>query len=192
MRTLVIFGTGGNAIDLHDIVEDMNAANKEEPIECVGFLDDNEKQWGKSIRGVKILGSLSSAKELRNVFFINGIGNQDNFWKREEIIKRVNIPDKKYMSLIHPSAFISRSAHIGVGTAIFPHVAIASDVKIGEHTTILPNAVINHNSVIGEYTYITSCVSISGYVKVGKACYIGTNSSIKQQISIGNNALVGM
>ena len=78
VKKIVIFGTGGNCIDILDTIREINKV--EESYECIGFLDDNKEIWGKDIHGVPVLGPLVMAKELVDTcYFVNGIGSQKNF-----------------------------------------------------------------------------------------------------------------
>jgi len=192
-KKVIIFGTGGNSVDILDTINDINLSLKEKKYECLGFLDDNKDNLGKDILGVKILGPLTSASDYdKEVYFVNGIGSPSNFLKKEEIIKKTKIPIERFETIIHPTASVSRTSKIGRGVVIFQNVTITSNVAIGNHVIILPNTVISHDNIIGDYTCITGGVSISGNVKVGKLCYLGTNSTIIGNTRVGDCCLIGM
>jgi sugar O-acyltransferase (sialic acid O-acetyltransferase NeuD family) len=192
VKKIVILGTGGNSIDILDTINDINLQNSSRVYECIGFLDDNQSLWGKILYGVKVLGPLSNACELKTCCFVNGIGAPSNFWKKDSIISKTGVSQEKFETIVHPSAAVSRTAQIGRGTVIFQNVTITSNVKIGDHVIILPNAVISHDDIIGDYTCITGGVCISGGVNIGRLCYLGTNSAIIGNIQIGDYSLVGM
>lgn len=191
-KKIIILGTGGNCIDILDTINDINAATDVKRYECVGFLDDNAQNWGKEYYGVKVLGALDIAPQYPDCFYINGIGSPLNFWKKNAIIAKTNIPDERFEILIHPTASVSTMAHLSHGTVIFQNVTITSNVQIGKHVIILPNSVISHDDIIGDYTCIASGVGISGGVTIGQSCYLGVNCALIGNITIGNNCLVGM
>ncbi len=182
---IIILGTGGTSLDILDLIFELDH-------QCAGFLDDNKSLYGKSINGIEIIGSLSEALNYKDTYFINGIGSPSNFLQKEKIITSTNIPRERFLTLIHPSASISKTATLGVGSVIFQNVVISSNAKIGNHVVILPNSVISHDDEIGDYACIASGVCISGLVKVGKLCYLGTGSLVKEGVSIGDKSLVGM
>jgi sugar O-acyltransferase (sialic acid O-acetyltransferase NeuD family) len=191
-KKIIILGTGGNCIDILDTINTINVSKGLRSYECVGFLDDNDQNWGKEYYGVPVLGPLNSAQKYPDHFFVNGIGSQSNFWKKRIIISKTNIPDERFETIIHPSASVSLMAQLGSGTVIFQNVTITSNVTIGNHVIVLPNSVISHDDIIGDYTCITGGVCISGGVTVGHSCYLGTNSAIIGNIHIGNYCLIGM
>ena len=192
MKKIVILGTGGNCTDILDTLLDINDARGNLIYECIGFLDDNPEKWKQSFHTVKVLGPLQKAKELNDCSFVFGIGSASNFWRRREILAKTGIEDKRFESIVHPTASVSRMAMVGRGAVIFQNVTITSNVNIGKYVTVLPNAVISHDDIIGDFTCIASSASVSGNVRIGEGCYIGTNSAIKDGVTIGDHCLIGM
>lgn len=187
IKKIVILGTGGNCIDI------LESITESKSMVCVGFLDDNQENWGKKIHGINIIGPLSAAPELPDSWFlVNGIGSSANYWEKEMIIAKTQFANERFMSVIHPTAWVSKSTQVGNDVVILANVTVASNVRIGNHVIILPNSVISHDVVIEDYSIVTSGVCISGGVHVGRSCYIGTNSAIIENVSIGSYSLVGM
>ena len=192
MKKIIIFGTGGNCIDILDTILDINNNSKRTIYEFKGFLDDNSKTWGNEYFGFKVLGPLCKAINYKDCFFVNGIGSVKNYWKKNKIIKETNLPLDRFERIIHPSASVSRMSSIGYGSVILQNATVASNVKIGNHVIILPSSVISHDDIISDHTCITGGVCISGKVIIGNSCYIGTNASIISNIKIGDYCLIGM
>jgi sugar O-acyltransferase (sialic acid O-acetyltransferase NeuD family) len=191
-KRVAILGTGGNSVDILDTLRDLNDAASAERYECVCFLDDNRARWGERLAGVPIRGPLGLARELDGCWFVNGVGSPANFWKKPEIIGQAGIPLERFLTVVHPTASVSRTARLGPGAVVFQNATITSNVRVGAHVIVLPNAVVSHDDVIGDYTCITGGVCISGGTTVGRACYLGTNSTIGGGIEIGDRCLVGM
>ena len=190
MKEIIILGTGGNCIDILDTINEINLNSKK--YNWIGFLDDNPDKLGRDYYGIKVIGTLSEALKFNDVFFVNGIGSSNNFWKKKKIIQETMIPIDRFETIIHPTASVSKLSEIGLGTVIFQNVTITSNVKLGNHVVILPNSIISHNNLIGDYTIITGGVCISGGVTIGESSYLGTTCSIIGDINIGNYCLIGM
>lgn len=191
-KKIIILGTGGNCIDILDTINEINSGLNVPKYRCIGFLDDKESLHNKVFYGVKVLGSLENAKKYQDAYFINGIGSAKNYWKKQSIIDQTNIPVERFLTVIHPTASVSKMAILGEGSVIFQQATIASNARIGNHVMILPNSIISHDVSIGDYSCITAGVSISGRVRIGKSCYLGTNCSIIGDVVIGDYALIGM
>jgi sugar O-acyltransferase (sialic acid O-acetyltransferase NeuD family) len=191
-KRIIIFGTGGNCLDILDTLRDINDARGETVYECAGFLDDDARKWGKEFHGARVLGALDTARQYAECFFVNGIGSAQNFWKKESILARAQISRERFETIIHPTASVSRTAQLGCGVVVLQNVTINVNATIGDHVFILPGAILSHDDVIGEYTCIASGACLSGSVRVGRACYIGARASIKDQVTIGDVCLIGM
>jgi len=189
-KKIIILGSVGNCIDILATINEINLI--QERYEIAGFLDDDCTKWGTKIYGIEVLGALESASEFTDAFFINGIGSSNNFWLKENIIQKTNLPLDRFESIFHPSASVSEFASIGNGVVVLQNVSISSNLTIGNHVIILPNSVINHDDRIDDYVSIASSVSIAGNVHIEKHCYIGGGSSIIGNITIAKNSLVGM
>ncbi len=191
-QKLVILGTGGNAVDVLDLVHDINASSGEARYECVGFLDDNRALWGTALQDVPVLGALTTAAALADCRFVNAIGSPANHWRKDAILAATAVPLARFVTLVHPSAAVSRSARLGAGTVVFTHVTIGSNARVGAHVCLLPSTIVSHDATVGDYSCVAGGVSISGGARTGRRCYLGTASSVLGGVEIGDGALVGM
>jgi sugar O-acyltransferase (sialic acid O-acetyltransferase NeuD family) len=191
-KRVVILGTGGNSIDILDTLHDVNDTAGRSVYDCAGLLDDNEALWGTLRSGVKVLGPVEMAAELQDCHFVNGIGSPASFAKKPAIIATAGVAPERFVTLVHPTASVSRTATLGRGTVVFQHVTITTNARIGDHVIILPNSVVSHDDIVGDYTTIAGGVCISGGVHVGTCCYLGSRSSVIGGANIGDGALIGM
>ena len=191
-KQLIILGARGNSVDILDAVNERNAQSKLPRYECIGFLDDDQQQWGQQIWGVQVLGPLESATNYSDAYFVNSIGSERNFRHKAEIIAKTKLPPERFETIVHPTASVSRMATLGTGVVVLQHVTISNQVSIGNHVIILPNSVISHDVVIGDYSCITAGVCISGMATIERDCYLGTNSSIIGSVKLETGCMIGM
>src|SRR5438477_614422 len=69
-RNLVILGASGNALDILDVVDAINATAPTWTV--AGLLDDAERS-DRSFAGLPILGGVGDARRLEGAWFINAI-----------------------------------------------------------------------------------------------------------------------
>jgi sugar O-acyltransferase (sialic acid O-acetyltransferase NeuD family) len=188
-RPLIILGTGGNALDVLDVVE---AINKFQPMwHVVGYLDDYAKT-GCDYHGRPVLGPLTRANEFPESSFISTIRNERTFRRIDSILSSCGLTPEKFATLIHPAAGVSRRARIGRGVYVNYGSSVAGDVELCDHVSLGPNSIVGHNSVVGPYSILGPGGIISGSVTIGTKCYLGAGAQVKQCLSIGDTALVGM
>ena len=183
MQKLLIFPYNGNGL------EALSCIGKK--YEFLGFIDDTKEKQGTDSFGHKIF-DREALKKYPKAKVLAVPGSAVSYSSRDKIIAGLKLEQKRFTTIIHPSAVISPLAKIGNNVLIMAGVVITSNAIIGDHVCILPNSVIHHDSIIGEYSIIGSNVVIASSTKVGALCYIGSGSSIINNIVIGNKTLVGM
>ena len=187
-QEVIILGAAGTGGDVLDWFAELAAQGRN--YSPKGFLDDDERKWGTEVRGLPVLGPLGSAPKYHSARFVDALGSPSNFGRRPALLSA--IPEDRFLTLVHPRAHVSPTAHIGSGSLVYPHVSVSSGVRIGNHVTILANVVVNHDTVIGDYSIVASAVSLSGGVHIGTCCYIGAGSHLIQRAVVGDGSLVGM
>ena len=91
---------------------------------------------------------------------------------------------------VHPSAIVSETAHIGVGSVVMQGAIIQTCTQIGRHCIVNTGAKIDHECVIGDYVNVDSGVTLCNNVTVGDNTWIGPGSTIIQGIHIGNHVVI--
>lgn len=181
---VLVLGAGGNC---RDIVDAMLDAGGFEPL---GYLDDDP---GKTeLSGLPVHGPLASWRDHPEAFFVNGLNGVELTARKRELLDGLGIPADRYVSVVHPTASVSRMATIGTGTVLLQHVTVNSAARIGDHVMILPGSVVSHDTVVGSYSYLTPGVLLAGYVEVGEGAYLGAGSVVRHRVRIGPGAVVGM
>ncbi len=181
---MLIFPFGGNGVEAVDCLDP-------DHYRLIGFIDDDTSRkkgnnLGFEVFGREILTRYPGARVLAVP------GNVMNFSLRKDLIGGLNINEERFITVIHPSASVSRLARIGRNCLIMAGVVVTSNALIGDHVCILPNTVIHHDTSIGNYSILGSNVTVAGYVTIGESCYIGSGSSIISYCSIGMGSLAGM
>jgi sugar O-acyltransferase (sialic acid O-acetyltransferase NeuD family) len=189
MRELVILGATGNAHDILDVVEALNA--RAPTWRVAGFLDDS-REAGDTYLGLPVLGPLASATQLESGWFINAIGSDRSYRRRPEMVNRLGLPRQRFATLVHPQACVSSRARLGAGTCVNFGVSVAGGVVVGDHVYLGSGCVIGHDAEIGEHSVLAAAAVVSGFVQVGVACYLGARSVVRGRVRIGDKALVGM
>ena len=180
MKDLVILGAGVHAGEMVEIVERINRENP--AWNLLGFIAANDKSAGKTLNGLPVLGAKAALADFPQACLV-----PDNSWPRAE-----PAPRERLVSLVDPSAFVSRTALIGQGCVIYPGCFVGLNARIGDYCFCLSGCAINHDDVIEENVTLASSVTLAGAVHVGTGCYLGQGCLVRQHLRIGRNSLVGM
>ena len=137
-KNLLILGAGQFAYVVEEIALAMGKFDK------ISFLDDSSE------RAIGKLDELEKFKEEYS-YGIVAIGNPQ---VRRSLIERLEKYGYCLPTLIHPSAYISKTAIVGKGTIIEPLCGVNSNTSIGCGCIISMGAQVNHNVNIQDYCHI--------------------------------------
>jgi sugar O-acyltransferase (sialic acid O-acetyltransferase NeuD family) len=188
-KRLIILGTSGNASDVLDILDAINALSP--TWQVAGFLDDGRAP-GSDHLGFPVLGAIQEAARFSDCYFINAIGSDRSYRRRPEIVTSTGLARERFATLLHPSASASSRARLGLGTYMNYGVSIAGSVRIGDQVALGPGCIIGHDSVIEDFATLAPSAVVSGFVSIGHSCYVGARAVIRQHVRIGERALIGM
>lgn len=190
MKKLIILGAGGTAFDLIDIASAMNSVQTQ--WEIMGFLDDNAALHGRTVYGYPVLGAIPEAVNFPDAYFASSIGDAYRPYLRRMVRQKVNLPEDRFASLIHPTAVISQTAVIGYGAIIYPNVTLSGMVKVGHDVFLCGNTFLGHECEVGNHCVLSVGNYLASDVQVGDCCYMGVGVMVRHQITIGEGCLIGM
>lgn len=95
------------------------------------------------------------------------------------------------VSLVHPSAEISRYAELGIGTVAMQGVVVNAAARIGIGAILNTGCSVDHDCVIGDFVHISPGARLAGGVHVGTQSWIGIGASVTQFIKVGKKVVVG-
>lgn len=170
MKKVVIFGAGGHAKVIADIVTACG-----DKIEA--FLIDNASNTG-------VVGSVADYEKFLDCEFVIGIGNAS-------IRERLSMLPVKWYTAIHPTAVISSSAVIGEGTVIMPNAVVNAGALIGKHCIINTGSVVEHDNSIEDFVHISVGAKLGGSVHIGKSTWVGIGATVSNSINVCADCMIG-
>lgn len=119
---------------------------------------------------------------------IVAIGNNQARLEKTLLLEKVGA---KVVSLIHPSAIVSKYATIDTGTVIMANAVVNSFSRVGKANIVNTSAIVEHDCVLKNGVHISPGAQLAGGVVVNERAWIGIGATIKQTLVIGNNTIVG-
>lgn len=187
MKNVLIFGIGGHAKVIVDIIEKQGKYN------ITGFINKNFEK-NKFEMGYEVLGDELSLKQIIPKYEIYGgvIGIGDNSIRasvKDKIHKL--IPNFKFVNCIHPNSTLGKDVILGEGNVLMAGTIINSSSKINNHCILNTNSSIDHDCLMSNYSSIAPNVTVGGNVQIGEYSAIGVGSSIFHNVIIGDNCIIG-
>ncbi len=187
LPSLVIFGAGGFAREVLELVRDINAARPR--YDLIGLLDDRETIWGSELNGLPVLGGESwLARQSRPPLIVFGVGSPP---LKLRLAKRLRPLVAGFPVLVHPTVVRSRFVECGEGVVITAGNILTTNITLSDFVMLNLMCTVGHDATLGRYTTVSPGVNVSGNVLVGEGCDLGTGAKIVQGVSIGEWSIVG-
>lgn len=195
MLNLVIFGAGGLAREVANVVEAINASKIHPEYNLLGFIDNDPLKVGMTVGRYTVLcleQDIEKQEWAQKPFSaVVGIGTPKIVEKIGfKILSLPNVVNPP--NLVHPSTIWDEERILsGVGNIITAGNIFTTDIRIGSFNLFNLGCTYGHDAEIGSFNVINPGATISGCVKIGDSCLIGTKATILEGRTIGNKATVG-
>lgn len=188
MAALLLLGAGGHARVVAETALATGRFNR------ISFLDDrcsgpaqlpDQLDW-------PVIGPFSVALDphIRQQFSV-ALVSIGNAALRLQWLPRLAAVGYEIPVVIHPTAWLSPSAQLGVGTVVFAQAAIQAQAVIGIGAILNTGCSVDHEVQLGNGVHICPGARLAGEVQVGNRSWIGIGASVIQQICIGDDVTVG-
>lgn len=183
----ILIGAGGHS---RVVIDSFKAKNDGEEINGVIDINYETNKENELILGVPVIGGLGMIKEMieDELELFCSIGDNN---LRSQIFRRLKQDGHRFISIIHPTAVISKSAEIQEGVYVGAMCNIGPKAKIGRCAIVNTGANVEHESVIGDFAQIAPAAVVCGRANIGSSSFIGANATVLEKLSIGNNCVVG-
>ena len=182
MNALLIIGAGGHGKVVADTALLVGW-------EKVAFLDDRAATLGSPL-GFPIVGTLHEL-DAQSSAYSHAIVAVGDAKLRLQLTDRCRRSGLEVVSVVHPTAYVSKFASIGPGCAVFAHAAINACAELGTACIVNTGATVDHDCLIGDGVHICPGAHLAGEVRVGDRSWIGIVAAVRQGITIGRDVTVG-
>jgi sugar O-acyltransferase (sialic acid O-acetyltransferase NeuD family) len=185
---LVLIGAGGFAREVLDLVEALGQGASAP--EALGFVVDAAYGApGTLVNDLPILGGFEWLEQhAGQVSVVCAVGAPA---ARFELARRARQAGCRFMSLIHPSAILTRWVSVGEGVVIGAGCVLTNRITIGDHAQVNLDCTIGHDATLHRFATLAPGVHVSGNVALGTGCYIGTGANLIENIVVGEWSIIG-
>ena len=141
--------------------------------EVVGTIDDY-------YRGPSILGTLDAVActhppDRYKIAFAIGYNNLP---ARMSAWTRARNYGYAAVTLVHPRAYVARSATVGDGVLIMAGAIVDARAKIGDASVLWPGVNVSHDTEIGANSFLSPGVIVCGHVAIGDSTFVGAGAVV--------------
>jgi sugar O-acyltransferase (sialic acid O-acetyltransferase NeuD family) len=178
MDGVVIVGSGGHA---KVVIATAQAAG----VSIGGVVDDDPARWGQRILGFTIHGPAREVLDDPHRLAVLAIGTNR---VRQRLATTARC---RFATLVHVSAIVHPSVHLGPGTVVFAGAVIQPDAVLGAHVIVNTGASIDHDCALGDFVHVAPGSRLAGNVTLDEGAFLGIGAVAIPGTRIGAWATVG-
>ena len=185
-KRILIVGAGGHAQVVADILRAMQANG--EPVELLGYVDDNPALQGRALVGGTVLGPIDCWPDWSPDGLIVAIGNNTT---RARIQREICEAGGHLFVAQHPHAMVAPDVSLGPGTVVAAGVVVNTGATVGSGVILNTGCTVDHHNKIGNFAHIAPGAHLAGEVTVGEGVLVGVGAAVIPQRQIHAWAIVG-
>lgn len=180
MNRLAILGAGGHGNVIADCAEQCGWND-------IVFFDDN---W-RHIKSKNYTVGGDSQNLFSNLSDYQGvvvaIGNNKTRFDMLNSLQKHHAP---LVSIIHPSACISKYAKLGFGIVIMPGAIVNTGAIIECGVILNTGCSVDHDCVLGRCVHLSPGARLAGGVKIKERSWIGIGATVNEGVTLGSDVIV--
>lgn len=153
--------------------------------DAVFFVDDDRALWGQPLMGLQVLGPLAAVLHASDRVHVAVGSNQT----REELSR--GIAPAQRLTVIHPSAVVSRHAELGNGCFVAAGAVVGPCARVGAGAIVNHGAVVDHDCIVGDFCHIAPLASLAGQVRLGARVLVGAGARVLPGVKVGDDVVIG-
>jgi len=188
VQDVVIWGSGGHARELADLIEAMNQDTRR--LNLLGFIDDESARHGQPIlEGRLVLGGIEWLRaRTRPPAVVLGIGASA---ARARVARRLAGLDVEFPSLIHPAALVTRHTSLGIGAVVCAFAVVNNHASLGDHVHLNISSSVSHDCRVGSFCTLAPGARLTGTVTLAEGCDLGASCTVIPGRRVGEWTIVG-
>ena len=157
-KSLLIIGAGGHGKVVAEVAAACGYDN-------ISFLDDNREQ---------AIGKINEMKAFCNQF-ANAFVDIGNNQFRNKMIKELLEIGYEVPVLVHPTAYVSKTAKISAGTVVEPLAIVNTNSVIGKGCIVSVGANVDHDTVLEDCVHVNAgaIVKAGAHVEENRKLEVG-------------------
>ncbi|MEA3262543.1 MAG: hypothetical protein U9R07_03560 [Pseudomonadota bacterium] len=182
----VIIGGGDFAVEVATYLNDIARAD---PANAAAVSDVVAKGRIRSDDIAQIVGAmpclhegLETLENLQAKLVVIAVGDPQ---LRYRFMQTVLQQGGRFGSVIHPAAYVARTAVVGDGTIVCPMAFVGPFARVGSNCAINVHAVVGHDVVVGDCAVLAPGADVNGHGAIGEGSFLGAGAVVNPKCSLG-------
>jgi acetyltransferase EpsM len=97
---------------------------------------------------------------------------------RRDLATRAAARGCRFVTLIHPLAYVAGTAELGEGRIVSPFAFVGPAARLGDHVALNVHATVDHDGSVGGFSYLAPYACVGGGARVGERAAVGVHASL--------------
>lgn len=183
-RRILIIGAGGFG---REVVLWATAAWPSDAKRIAGFLSSDTCRLDGHESGLAIIGDPETFELEPGDACLLAIGIPG---VRRQVAESLLARGAEFLSLIHPTAIVARSATIGTGSIICPYAIVSDSCRLGQFVLMNYHSSIGHDAAAGDFAVLSPYATLGGAAHIDSDVFMGLHASVGPTRRVGARSKV--
>ena len=181
-----IVGAGGFGLEVLAYAQEAHAQGW--PYRAIGFIEDALPIGSEVDDGIAVEGGTDDASVMSGAVVI-AVGDADT---RALLEAKVVAHGGRLVTLVHPTAYVARSALIDAGSVVCPFAMVGARAVVGRNVAVNVYASVGHEASVGDHSVLSPYAAILGRARLGPRCYAATHATVMPGVDVGGQSKISV
>jgi sugar O-acyltransferase (sialic acid O-acetyltransferase NeuD family) len=150
-----------------------------------GFLDDDPRALGSiaEVMEFGLVGDTHGYDIREHDRFVVSVGDPG---LRRVLVERLARRGARFISIVHPTAYVAATARVGEGSIVGPFASVGSYAQLADHVLLNLYSAVGHDARIGGYCVLSPHAIVNGGSTLGDGVFMGTHAAVTPNVRIGS------
>lgn len=189
-KNILIYGSGMLGQQVYHLLKEYYC----DKWHILGFIDDIKAPGEVVIDTLLTVGGLDQLRQSgtygsQQVTLVMAIG-YNRLDKKMQAYSNAKTYGYTFETVVHPKAFIEKSAHLGEGNIFLAGTVIDQHVVVGDINYFDISTTVGECSTIANANYIAAGATLAGFVQLGDSNFVGLDTTIVSYKKVGQRNFI--
>lgn len=184
VRRILIVGAGGFG---REVLQWARDAWPDDRHRIVGFLSADHDILDGCDCDIAIVATPDVYRPAPGDGFLLGIGVP---YARRRVAEDLCTRGAEFLTLVHPTAIVAESAHIGEGAILCPYTIASDSCRLGRFALMNYHTSLGHDASAGDFAVLSPYATLGGNAHVADDVFLGLHASIGPGKTVGPRSKV--
>ena len=111
-------------------------------------------------------------------------------YARRRVAESLVAQGAEFLTLVHPTAIVAPSAHIGEGSIMCPYSIVSDSARLGRFVAMNYHTSLGHDASAGDFAVLSPYATLGGHAHIDDDVFLGLHASVGPGKTVGARSKV--